>query len=62
MKKWEIEKTIMSKKDEEIRETYIEDKDDQQLQNNNDENLEWIEEERQKLLNELLKEYNNGCN
>lgn len=52
----------MSKKNEEIRETYIEDKDDQQLQNNNDENLEWIEEERQKLLNELLKEYNNGCN
>jgi hypothetical protein len=52
----------MSKKDEEIKETCTEDRDDQQLQNNNDENLKWIEEERQKLLNELQKEYNNGCN
>tara|TARA_R110000787_G_scaffold36279_1_gene92821 strand:- start:643 stop:792 length:150 start_codon:yes stop_codon:yes gene_type:complete len=49
----------MNKKDEEIRETYIEDTDDQE-QVNNDEEQAWEEEQRKynlKLLQDLLKEY-----
>ena len=49
----------MNKKDEEIRDTYIEDTDDQE-QVNNDEEQAWEEEQRKynlKLLQDLLKEY-----
>ena len=51
--------TSLNKKDEEIRETYIEDTDDQE-QVNNDEEQAWEEEQRKynlKLLQDLLKEY-----
>ena len=54
-----IRLSIMNKKDEEIRETYIEDTDDQE-QVNNDEEQAWEEEQRKynlKLLQDLLKEY-----
>ena len=51
--------TSLNKKDEEIRETYIEDTDDQE-QVNNDEEQAWEEEQRKYnliLLQDLLKEY-----